>query len=215
MDKEQINIKDYELVMDDGMVWLAQLSDEGIGKTLVFPTAKSFLDAVIEHGKAKEDYTKSMKRYVKALKENIKVLGNMELVVKHIFDSWTFTEEQNEQLNNIDCIMFEFTEYCAVSGLHYEEVTKQLLKDIVPEETLPEKYNELYTIIDENAKEMYWYMNIEYGIAYETWLYPLSEEERAKGMEEAKKQNGSIADCPTCIKAVTLVLEEMIQLFGE
>lgn len=225
MTKAPINIKELEFISDDGMSWLDDPTAGNIGKAVVFPSEKAFLDAVVENGQAKTEHTEYMKNYASDLKECIKVLGSMESVVKFIQgDVCDIPQEQLDELGDMSCIFFSYIDYCAVSGLHYEEVTKYYLDELflnckyspIPKDRLAD-----FILVDEDAKEQIWFMSVEYSLGYEFMLYKLSADEQEimkqqiKEAEEKEPMGFRYSDNTLYVKGCIAVLEEILELFAE
>lgn len=219
MSKAQINIKELEFISDDGMSWLDDPTAGNMGKALVFPTPKAFLDAVVENGQAKTEHTEYMKNYASDLKECIEILGNMKTVVEFIHsETGNTSQEQRNVLPDISCIMFSFVEYCAVSGLHYDEVTDYMIDELFADtrySKIPDDRLNEFIVVDKDAEEQIWYMSSEYSLGYEILLYKLSAEEQELLKQQMEELDGKPCQSELYVKAYSLVLEEILQLFNE
>lgn len=213
---QTINAKDLIFINDDEMSWLMT----GDNKKVVFPTKQSFLDALVENGQAKERIEKSLKHYASELKVAVNTFGGMENVVRYLHDEDVeLTVTPDEETPDIYGVLFSFVEYCIASGLHTEEITKYVLDDIfaanLSEENKVNSEDVDSIIIDKNASETYWFMSNEYGIGYEIVLYKLSLDEQEELKKQMENEDVRLCDSPLYIKACGMLLEEIIQLFGE
>lgn len=216
MSKAPINIKNLRTVSDDGMTWMYDETDGNIGKIVVFPTEKAFLDALVENGQIKEEYEKYMKSNAEDLKECLEVLGSKEQVIKYIHNDLgdELQEEMEEELPNIQCIFFDFVDYCIVSGLHYDEVTVNLIHQLFYAAGSIEDEND-YIFIDKDAEDKIWFMSDVEELGYYGVLYKLSADEQELLKKQLAESDCRLMDCELYIKACSLVLDEILELFAE
>ena len=215
MSKAPINIKELTLISTGSSDYLY---DEKAEQIIVFPTAKEFLDAVVENGQAKEAYAQDMKALAMDLKDAINILGSKEKVVKYIRDDMDdITEEQLDELTDLSCTLHLFADYCMTSGIHYEEITKYIIDGVITGYPIDPKDIELgfYNILSPDAPDTYYSMTIEYGLGYEVVLYKLSAEEQEMLKKQMEELDGKISQNELYIKAFSLVIDEIIELFAE
>lgn len=216
MSKAPIDIKNLRAVSDDGMTWMYDETEGNIGKIVVFPTEKAFLDALAENGQIKEEYEKCMKSTAEDLKECLRVLGSKEKVIKYIHNDLgdELQEEMEEVLPNIQCIFFEFVDYCVVSGLHYDEVITHMLDQLFyAEESVEDE--EGYIFIDKEAEDKIWFMSDIEQLGYYGVIYKLSADEQELLKKQIDESDCRLMDCELYIKACSLVLDEILELFAE
>ena len=215
MNKAPINIKELELKPIGASDYLY---DEKTEQIIVFPTAKEFLDAIVENGQAKEHCTEDMKQLATDIKDAISILGSKEKVIKYICDDADdITDEQYEELTDLSCTLHIFADYCMASGIHYDEVTKYIIDEVITSYSIDEKDIEygLYNILNPDADEMYCNMTVEYSLGYEIVLYKLSVEEQEMLKKQMEELDGKISQNELYIKAFSLVIDEILELFAE
>ena len=215
MSKAPINIKDLTLKPIGASDYLY---DEEAEQIIVFPTAKEFLDAIVENGQAKEAYAKDMKQLAYDIKDAINILGSKEKVVKYICDDADdITEEQLDELTDLSCTLHIFADYCMASGIHYEEITKYIIDEVITSYSVEPKDIEygLYNILNPDAPDMYCNMTIEYGLGYEVLLYKLSAEEQEIFKQQMEELDGKASKNELYIKAFGLIIDEILELFAE
>ena len=213
----QIDVKELTIIRDDGMVWF---SDKSYKNTIVFPTAKDFLDALAENGQLKETMIENMKNEIQIFKETVNVVGSLEKAIKFMHGMDTgLTEEQEDELIDPQPI-FAFIDYCIYTGVHYEEITKYMIPMLFYSTENSEMCdNPVFINNDKSSK--YWFMSEdEIGYDEDIIMYKLSPEEQEQLQKQLKELRDSdksfnLCECELYVKGMVLLLEEILKTFGE
>lgn len=227
-----------QLIEDDGMVWIIEHIEEPnwSWKTVVFPKLDDFIHAIHTlYALKNEDKDNFMKHYKTDIEYAVSLLGSLEKVAIYL---WKYsedtidklTDEQMEKLYELreDGIFTDFIYYCYMNNKHFEHINKYLAYEVIENsygkpgsDLRDESFKDSTIFLDEDSEEQYWCLRDEdlWCCNLEQLLYTLPEDEQAEAFREIQEpveidewDNPNIEKMPMCTKALTLVLQEILDM---
>lgn len=207
-------------------------------RLVIFPTKEMFIDIMRTHLEKQKE--QDLKELTNPIIQALELLnGDKTKLVKYMWDGILSKEDCNketlEKLNNIENsntnlkdLILEIYVYIAKTGLHDLGID---IKRYIPNVYVTDKRNifnkviydeiqgmlisdqEIY-IETKQKEEKYCYFNSDilyFNLQIQRFNYVLTQQEIWQAEYELE-QSASITECPTYLKALTLVIEEIINL---
>lgn len=237
MSRLDINIENLELHKEDAELWFELKETK---QTVVFPTPECLVETLIEYNQAHNKYNYALEELAHGIRELLKEVdietlakiayspedceGNIpEETIDKVVNYWNNQEDEYSpyDLMEINCqwLYFDYCKYCLYQGMHYEYMVKPRYLQCIKQEN-PENIENTdeFIKLDTEIKEGYCYFN---EIPLETYMLPQlfycltdSEKEQAnKEYKQAQSIEDIITKSPTIIKALTLVIQEILDVF--
>lgn len=195
-----------ELVYDDGMIWVNEITTEPYNSRLIiFPTAEELLEVVVILNNKSEDKNKMITYLKNCVKEDLDKLGSIERVAVCEWTLDELTDEEIDRLNEEDeqgineGIYLDWSEYCFEYGLHPETMKEPYMDECIErvkgtkgdaksDLSFDSYYRDTAIFLDEEAEEQYWFIsNDTWGVDVEQLLYTLNDEEKELALKELEE----------------------------